>query len=39
MTAALMDRRTYHCEVFEMNSETFRFPESMKEQKESREQG
>lgn len=30
MTAALLDRLTHHCEVFEMNGESFRFRESMK---------
>ena len=38
MAAALLDRLTHHCEIFEMNSESFRFRESMKEQKKSRKQ-
>jgi len=30
MTAALLDRLTYRCTIFEMNGESFRFRESMK---------
>jgi DNA replication protein DnaC len=30
MTAALLDRLTHRCAIFEMNSESFRFRESMK---------
>ena len=30
MTAALLDRLTHRCEIFEMNSESYRFRESMK---------
>jgi hypothetical protein len=30
MTAALLDRHTHHCEIFEMTGESFRFRESMK---------
>jgi hypothetical protein len=31
MTAALLDRLTHHCEIFEMNGESYRFRESLKE--------
>jgi DNA replication protein DnaC len=30
MTAALLDRLTHHCEIFQMNGESYRFRESMK---------
>jgi hypothetical protein len=30
LTAALLDRLTHHCEIFEMNGESYRFRESMK---------
>lgn len=30
MTAALLDRLTHRCHIFEMNSESYRFRESMK---------
>jgi DNA replication protein DnaC len=33
MTAALLDRLTHHCHIFEMNGESFRFKESMNEKK------
>jgi DNA replication protein DnaC len=34
MTAALLDRLTHRCEIFEMNGESFRFRESMKTKKQ-----
>ena len=33
MTAALLDRLTHRCQIFEMNGESFRFRESMKTKK------
>jgi DNA replication protein DnaC len=33
MTAALLDRLTHRCNIFEMNGESFRFRESMKSKK------
>ena len=34
MTAALLDRLTHRCHIFEMNGESFRFRESMKTKKD-----
>ncbi|HEY2909249.1 MAG TPA: IS21-like element helper ATPase IstB [Gemmataceae bacterium] len=34
MTAALLDRLTHQCHIFEMNGESYRFRESMKTKKE-----
>ena len=36
MTAALLYRFTHRCQIFEMNSESFRFRESMKNKKGKR---
>ena len=36
MTAALLDRLTHRCHIFEMNGESYRFRESMKRKKSSR---
>lgn len=33
MTAALLDRLTHRCHIFEMNGESYRFRESMKTKK------
>jgi len=33
MTAALLDRLTHHCEIFEMNGESYRFRQSAKKRK------
>ena len=36
MTAALLDRLTHRCHIFEMNGESYRFRESMKSKKAKR---
>jgi DNA replication protein DnaC len=36
MTAALLDRLTHRCHIFEMNGESYRFRESMKQKKGKR---
>lgn len=36
MTAALLDRLTHRCHIFEMNGESYRFRESMKTKKEKK---
>ena len=36
MTAALLDRFTHHCNIFEMNGESYRFRESSKPNKEKK---
>ena len=33
MTAALLDRLTHRCHIFEMNGESYRFRESMRTKK------
>ena len=35
MTAALLDRLTHRCHIFEMNGESYRFRESVKAKKET----
>lgn len=35
MTAALLDRLTHRCHIFEMNGESYRFRESMKAKRTS----
>lgn len=36
MTAALLDRLTHHCHIFEMNGESYRFRESAKKAKDQK---
>ncbi len=36
MTAALLDRFTHRCQIFEMNGESYRFRESSKQAKEKK---
>jgi DNA replication protein DnaC len=36
MTAALLDRLTHRCHIFEMNGESYRFRESMKTKKNAK---
>jgi DNA replication protein DnaC len=37
MTAALLDRFTHRCHIFEMNGESYRFRESSKQSKQKKE--
>ena len=39
MTAALLDRLTHRCHIFEMNGESFRFRESVKAGKRAKANG
>src|SRR5947208_11072385 len=39
MTAALLDRLTHRCVIFEMNGESYRFRESMKRKKKGSDSG
>ena len=36
MTAALLDRLTHHCQIFEMNGESYRFRESARQSREKK---
>jgi DNA replication protein DnaC len=36
MTAALLDRFTHRCHIFEMNGESFRFRESSRQAREKK---